>query len=313
MPNEIVTAQQAGAIMSVERRKLNLEVLLASKSENTRDQIKSTWEALYCKWCDESGYDMWQLDAVQARMFLEAHPARPSTQRARLSHLRTVIGLTANTTGDANLRFCYDLLKQYRLPSDPDSPLYAEPRTRKDKRALRADEIYAELNREWGTPILTDRNRAIIALLFYAALRRSEVCNLEWRDINFNEMLIVIRGGKHRKADHVATIALLSVAADYLLKWRMRCPDEQQTVFCRISKGGKLMADKPLSGETIREVCATFMPHDGRRTFGTRAAEAGTPTNYIQKQFRHASPAMTLEYAKYVEAKDLRDKLKLGY
>jgi integrase len=313
MTNELTTTQQTGAVMSVERREDNLRVLLGSKSENTQDQIESTWKKLYKKWCDKNGYDRWQTDAVQARMFLEAHPARPSTQRARLSHLRTVIGLYADTTGDANLRFCYDLLKRYRLPSDANSPLYAEPRKRKDKRALRADEIYMELSREWGTPILTDRNRAIIALLFYAALRRSEVCNLTWRDINFNEMLIMVRGAKHRKADHIDTVALMPTAAEYLLKWRARCPEEQVTVFCRISKGGKLLADKPLSGETIREVCGTFMPHDGRRTFGTRAAEAGTPTNYIQKQFRHASPAMTLEYAKYVEAKDLRDKLKLGY
>lgn len=32
-----------------------------------------------------------------------------------------------------------------------------------------------------------------------------------------------------------------------------------------------------------------------------------------QKMLRHLDPAQTLEYAKYIETKELTDKIKLGY
>ncbi len=253
-------------------------------------------------------------DKEQAIGFFTAYPARPSTQRARLSHLRTVLGLHADTSGDAKLQFSAALLQRFKLPNDADSPLYDKPRKRREKKALRSEEVYDELHRHWATPELTSRNRAIIGLLFYAGLRRSEICNLRWNDINLMEDTIAIRGAKKRAADHVDYVPLLSAAKAYLLKWRAYCSDERQVVFCAISKSGKLLGDKPMSGEKIRLICgAEFAPHDARRTLGTRSIENGTPTNYTQKILRHASATQTLKYAEYIETKELGDKVKLGY
>jgi integrase len=224
------------------------------------------------------------------------------------------LGLNADTSGDANLQFNAALLHRFKLPNDADSPLYAEPRHRREKRALLPTEVYDELHRKWATPELTHRNRAVIGLLFYAGLRRSEVCKLRWNDINFAEGTIAIRGAKKRAADHVDYVPLLPAAKTYLLNWRTFCPDDRQVVFCALSKSGKLLADKALSGEKIRLICgAEFMPHDARRTLGTRSIENGTPSNYTQKILRHASATMTLKYAEYIESKQLADKIKLGY
>jgi len=298
--------------MTADRRAANLEALLSSLSDNTRAQIASTWK-LYSGWCAASGVDVWQLDAVQVIGFFTAYPARPSTQRARLSHLRTVLGLHADTSGDTNLQFSAALLQRFKLPTDADSELYAEPRQRREKRALRADEIHAELHREWATKELTARNQAVIGLLFYAGLRRSEVVKLTWQDIDFNENTMAIKGAKKRAADHTDYVPLLPAARAGLLAWKA-FSEGRQYVFCAVSKAGKLLADKPLSGEKIRLICGDeFMPHDARRTLGTRSIEAGTPTNYTQKILRHASPTMTLKYAEYIESKQLGDKIKLGY
>lgn len=81
--------------------------------------------------------------------------------------------------------------------------MYAEPRQRREKRALLPTEVYDELHRIWATPELTGRNRAIIALLFYAGLRRSEVCKLKWADVNLIENMIAIKGAHHRDPDDV--------------------------------------------------------------------------------------------------------------
>lgn len=315
MTNELATTTSANSIqpMTSERRAANLEALLGGLSDNTRAQIASTWK-LYNVWCVTTGANVWQLDAVQALAFLTAHPARPSTQRARLSHLRTVLGLHADTSGDANLQFSAALLQRFKLPTDANSAMYAEPRNRRDKKALLQNEVYSELHREWLTPELTARNRAIMGLLFYAGLRRSEVVKLTWHDIDFVEGTIAIKGAKKRAADHIDYVPLLPAAKQLLANWRTHCPDGRQFVFCAISKAGKLLADKALSGEKIRLICGDdFMPHDARRTLGTRSIEAGTPTNYTQKILRHSSPTMTLKYAEYIESKQLADKVKLGY
>lgn len=299
--------------MSADRRAANLEALLSSLSDNTRAQIASTWK-LYCAYCASADVDIWQLDAVQVIGFFTTYPARPSTQRARFSHLRTVLGLHADTRGDTNLQFSAALLQRFKLPNDTDSLMYAEPRKRREKRALMPTEVYDELHRQWATPQLTSRNRAVIALLFYAGLRRSEVCKLTWVDINFSENTIAIRGAKKRAADHVDYVPLMPAAKAYLLDWRGYCPEDRQVLFCAVSKSGKLLADKALSGEKIRLICGDeFMPHDARTTLGTRSIENGTPTNYTQKILRHSSPTQTLKYAEYIETKQLAAKVKLGY
>lgn len=313
MTNELAKRNTTGIqIMTSERRAANLEALLSSLSANTRAQIASTWKR-YSLWCELTGVDVWTLDAVQAIGFFTAHPARPSTQRARLSHLRTVLGLHADTSGDPNLQFNAALLQRFKLPTDADSVMYAEPRQRREKRALRADEVHSELHREWNTPQLTARNQAVMGLLFYAGLRRSEVCKLQWSDINFDENTIAIKGAKKRAADHVDYVPLMPAARAFLLAWKAYS-EGRKTVFTAVSKAGKLLADKPLSGEKIRLICGDeFMPHDARRTLGTRSIENGTPTNYTQKMLRHASPTMTLKYAEYIESKQLGDNVKLGY
>jgi integrase len=216
MTNELGTRNSTVLqAMSADRRAANLEALLSSLSANTRAQIASTWK-LYSAWCEGAGVGVWELDVVQAVSFLMAHPARPSTQRARLSHLRTVLGLHADTSGDTNLQFNAALLQRFKLPSDPDSPMYAEPRHRREKRALLPNEVYSELHREWATPELTSRNQALIGLLFYAGLRRSEVCKLQWADVNFIENTIAIKGAKKRAADHVDYVPLLPAAKAFL-------------------------------------------------------------------------------------------------
>lgn len=313
MSNELATISSTSIQpMSLDRRAANLEALLSGLSANTRAQIASTWR-LYTAWCEAAGVGVWELDAVQALAFFNAHPARPSTQRARLSHLRTVLGLHADTSGDAHLQFRAGLLQRFKLPADAENAMYAEPRNRREKRALRSDEIYSQLNQEWATKQLTARNRAIMGLLFYAGLRRSEVCKLQWADVNFAENTIAIKGAKKRAADHTDYVPLMPAARALLMAWKA-FSDGRKVVFCAISKAGKLLADKPLSGEKIRLVCgAEFMPHDARRTLGTRSLEAGTPTNYTQKMLRHVDPSQTLEYAKYIESKELSDKVKLGY
>ncbi|MCA9909379.1 MAG: site-specific integrase, partial [Anaerolineae bacterium] len=192
----------------------NLTALMARLTEGSRQGYQATW-AHYLAWCEGAGRNPANLDAAQALDYLRAHPARRSTQLARLSKLRTIARLLSDVTGDPDLLRARALLDDLRLPLDmhdhqpPEGGQAVDrhaPRRRSGAKALKKPEVYEALRHEWASEALTARNRAILAAGLYGWLRRSEIARLQWSDINFGERAIAIRGAKKRGADHVDTI-----------------------------------------------------------------------------------------------------------
>lgn len=326
-----ITTIDTTALALNERQWENLEALTARYTVNSRKAYQATW-AHYQGWCAGAGRNPAALDAAQVLAYLHAHPARRSTQQARLSKLRTLARLLSDVTGDPALLAARALLDDLRLPLD----MHAEPapgasandkhapRQRRGKRALTRQQVYNALAHDWTTGALTARNRAIIAAGLYGWLRRSEIARLKWADVDFTSRTIAVRGGKKRAADTVELIDMPDELADALRAWKVQVDTDADEaarlftrtyVFCRVSKAGKLLEDKPLTGEAIRLVFddAGFMPHDARRTGITRALEAGTPLNIAQRRARHKQGAMTMEYAKYVDLAEVRAGTKQGY
>jgi integrase len=194
--------------------------------------------------------------------------------------------------------------------------LFEARQERRKQRALRRDEVYSALQMTWSTPAATLRNRALFAVAFYAGLRRGEIGSLQWEAIDFVEGTLILTGAKKREVDERDVLPLRPELVEALQAWQAVSLQDghRRYVFCELSKAGKLLADKGISGESIRRIAkqAGFAPHDARRTLGTRAIEAGTPLNKVQRQLRHKREETTLSYAKYIEAKDLKD-IDLGY
>jgi integrase len=310
MANDLALSPMNGL---TERQHLNIAALTSGYSLNTQAAMKSVW-TLYRTWCEHERLDPQQLDAVQVSAFLMAHPARHSTQQSRVAHLRNIIGLMADATDQPALKQVYATLKRFKLSNDEGAAYYAEVRTRHPSQALSGQEVWQALAQKWPKKLETLRNRAILALLFYSGLRRSELVKLRWEDVNWQDRTLSIVGSKKRAADEVDYAPLMPNALPYLEAWLAACGNERVYVFCSINKGGHLGKDKPLAGETVRVICGPdFRPHDARHTLGTQALENLTPINQVQAALRHKSPTMTLRYAKHVETKMLADKLKLGY
>ena len=118
------------------------------------------------------------------------------------------------------------------------------------------------------------RDAALIAVLYSAGLRRSEVVALDLSDWNETDNCLIVRSGKGDKdrtnyLDDGATAAL----TDWL-RWR---GEEPGALFYPTRKGGKVEARR-MTDQAVLDILqqrgkeanlASFSPHDFRRTFAS--------------------------------------------
>lgn len=251
------------------------------------------------------------LSADHVLGYLDSLDLARSTKQTQLTHLR-VLAQALHTSDVRNVLFDqnYKQLCQVGLPKDGNNPT---GKTR-ERKSLAPAQVFEAL-RHWPQNTLTGiRNRALLAVLFYAGLRRSEAVALRWDDMDFEQGLITVRHGKGDKARTVP-FAGKGEAIAMLKRWRDQIPTYEH-VFISISKGDKLGADKPISTEAVRLICKAsgdFKPHDARRTLITNALAAGTSVADAQFMAGHANPSTTLGYAVIKDANEVKGRLKLPY
>lgn len=294
------------------------EVLLAGMSINSRRQYQHTY-ADWRGWCTANGIEADALSAPNVLRYLSSRNLSRATKQARLTHLRRLVQTlhTADTTNPVWETY-YAQLKLLRLSVD-DRPAEPSPKGKKrpGKRleGSRVHELIAAypVLRE-GKPYLRGlRNRALLAVLFYAGLRRFEAVKLKWADIDFEQEHIQVVGGKGRQRDAVDYVPFLGSLARHLQAWRVHT-GERVYVFPRVLKGGHLGKDAPLSDDGLyKQFAADFAPHDARRTLISDLLESGTYIGDVKAIARHASESTTLRYAKAHDAKVIKSRAKLGY
>lgn len=190
---------------------------------------------------------------------------------------------------------------------------------KRSKQVVSKERVYLALNQD--ASVLGVRDRALFAVAFYVGLRRQEIADLKWSDVDLEAGLVAVNAGKGRKETSEADIVPITseTAVEALQAWK-ELSAGRTYVFCRVLKprkgeAGRLGQDKPISGEAIRLICKEqgFAPHDARRTLITSLDESGTPISVTQKIARHANVSTTLRYTTARQAKDLKDLVKLGY
>jgi len=165
-----------------------------------------------------------------------------------------------------------------------------------------------------GKPYLRGlRNRALLAVLFYAGLRRFEAVKLKWADIDFEQEHIQVVGGKSRQRNAVDLVPFLGSLARHLKAWQAHTPDRIY-VFPRILKGNHLGKDAPMTDDGLyKQFAHDFAPHDARRTLISDLLESGTYIGDVRVIARHSSESTTLRYAKAHDTKVIKSRAKLGY
>jgi site-specific recombinase XerD len=146
------------------------------------------------------------------------------------------------------------------------------------------------------------RDRAILAIMLGAGLRRSEVVALNFAHIQQREgrWVVVDIVGKGNRLRTIPIPAWVKVAID---DWTNAIGIIDGLIFRRVNKGDKVMGYS-LTAQAVRDVVSFYSTrlgfsvaaHDLRRTFAKLAHKGGAGLDQIQLSLGHASIKTTERY-----------------
>lgn len=164
---------------------------------------------------------------------------------------------------------------------------------------LREDEVYRLLNAvNQAKHCFAKRDRALIKLLLTTGIRRSELINLNWEDINFKEKTLTVRQGKGKK-DRIIPLKeeVLQDLWDYL---QTRLPLTNNALFLsrqktRINKDSLArILKKYIQAAGINEKKVTA--HTFRHTFATSLIHQGVDVAVVKDLMGHEDIQTTMKY-----------------
>ena len=146
-----------------------------------------------------------------------------------------------------------------------------------------------------------DHLTTIVLLALNAGLRKGEVFNLRWTDLDFVGKHLTVQGeGETReegaKSAQTRYVPLNREALEVLQAWRT-APAEGY-VFPGRTEGERLDDVKKAWLPVVKAAKLTaFRFHDLRHTFASKLAMTGTDLNTIRELLGHADIKMTLRYS----------------
>jgi integrase len=167
------------------------------------------------------------------------------------------------------------------------------------------DKFWATLEKD--TSYSADRNRALLYLIYYLALRSFEALEIRWDELNLDEGYVWIRR-KGRLEKEVKRLP--DKCLDALRVWRSRFHPRSvpEHVFC-VTKGSKIKYKSPLNYaglvKAIHKICEgsgirPFYPHSLRRKSITDACDAAArhqiPIESVLKHSGHTTLKQILVY-----------------
>ena len=226
--------------------------------------------------------------------------AKRATVQRRLSAIKAFFRYRETTIGAASpARSIRSPKNERRLPS-----------------ILQEDEVrrLLEVSPDDSTPAAM-RDRAIFETLYSSGLRVGELVGLDWRDIDEELGMVMVRAGKGNK-DRL--VPLGEPALDALRAWRRAMPvawEPDGPVITNL-RGGRLTTR---SVESILQrrleaagVSAGLTPHGLRHCFATHMLGNGADLRSIQEMLGHASLATTQRYT-HVSVNHLKEVYRRAF
>ena len=160
------------------------------------------------------------------------------------------------------------------------------------------DRVFATKQLSLATEIGT-RNRSLIAFMLDTGVRRTEVANLELKDIDITEGQARILG-KGRKERYVF---FAPSTAELLRRWLLIRGEAPGVLFWLSFEGVKMVFNRIKRESGL----AVFHPHQLRHTAATNLLMAGADTHSVRRMLGHASVLTTEKYLS-MSARDLKAK-----
>ena len=141
----------------------------------------------------------------------------------------------------------------------------------------------------------TDHLKPLVLLALNTGLRRGELFNLKWTDIDFDRRMLTVQG-KTTKSGKTRHVPLSNEALNILQRWSVRRPDTE-LVFP--GDNDSVMNNVNSSWARLIKTAQieNFRFHDLRHDFASKLVMAGVDLNTIRELLGHSSITMTLRYA----------------
>lgn len=143
------------------------------------------------------------------------------------------------------------------------------------------------------------RDKAVIMLMVDTGLRRSEVCSMNWEDIDLSTGMCLVKNGKGKK-DRSVVIGVKTRRVLLKYKHDVSCGPGEPLFQKRNGERLSPLGLRSLLVRLTEKTGVKISPHALRRTFVVMALKGGMSIAHVQAIMGHATPIMTLEYARLV-------------
>lgn len=167
-----------------------------------------------------------------------------------------------------------------------EAKLHRQRENNNRRRAMRGIEPFAPVR---------DNLKPIVLLAMNTGLRRGELFNLKWADVNTDRAMLTIHGYQ-AKSEHTRHIPLNAEALDVLKDWKKDCTDSPYVFPGK--EGSRLGHIRRSWGGLVENAkLKEFRFHDLRHDFASRLVMAEVPLNTVRELLGHSDIKMTLRYA----------------
>ncbi|MBK7727984.1 MAG: site-specific integrase [Gammaproteobacteria bacterium] len=196
-----------------------------------------------------------------------------------------------------------DAPKPRFLSGDEEKQLRATLEARQARQRLERDQYNAWRAARHLAPLqaladtYTDHIYPIVIVAMNTGMRRGELFNLEWKDVDLSGRLLTVQGGG-AKSGRTRHIPLNDDAFATLVVWRNQSDDEPARVFPSPVTGERLDNVKSAWGNVIKDAgIKAFRFHDLRHTFASNLVMRGADLTTVRELLGHADIETTMRYA----------------
>lgn len=190
------------------------------------------------------------------------------------------------------------LYREGYIKNNP-AKLVSNPKQKKIlPRFLTVDEVFSLVEKPEGIGFMIARDKAILELLYSSGLRVSEICNLNYDDINIQESLIKVMGkGKKERIVPIGSKAL-DATKTYIVE-RLLLKTKEKAFF--LNRLGKRLSERGIRRivekySKLVSMKGKATPHTLRHTFASHLLQGGADLRVIQELLGHSSLSTTQRY-----------------
>ena len=143
-----------------------------------------------------------------------------------------------------------------------------------------------------------DHLHPLVLVALNTGVRRGELFQLRWADVNLTSKWLVVRGS-NAKNEQTRRIPLNADAVEVIKKWQSSCLKEGAFAQVFPGENGKNLTTINTAWRSLRSAAELddFRFHDLRHHFASRLVQAGIDLNTVRELLGHADISMVLRYA----------------